>query len=965
MRAYNLAYLKEKGFFETERKAKDEYTQGEEIEYKFDPENRLAYFEDFDREEISDVVKGLKEKKTFDYYWFWEEGRVCCFRTYGEHKKFIYNLKHKRKCEWRKGKKKKLRNFSSQNPNVLFEAKDVIDLFYRRLWSLRVTLADSIEDDIGESEKIMCAQRIIDRLIFVYFLTEKGIIRVLDKNGNTVPIDTKKFFAYLLKESDCFYDTLNRIFFDFLNNRRKDNMSIRGTEEFLLRVPYLNGGLFREKSLPAPEGEIDESELAIESFDWKELIDELNKYNWIIEEFEAVEKGLDEEEMKKIEGNLTPEILGHIYEKFVIEISELDEIEIEKLKETHKKKLKKGRKKVGGYYTPQDVTRYISQNVLWPLLSERVGVEEEFDSFEEFFKTYKNSEETLEKANNILKNVKILDPAVGSGHFLLTIAEIIRNWRRKCGEKIPEHDLRMEIVTDNLYGIDIMGGAVEICKLRLWLWIIAGSESAEHVEPLPNIEFNYRQGNSLVGFIEPPWEDTESVGNYVLRTKKEKQHKLKGPKRKQTVFDQGDPISEVMKKRKELIDEYKTSSKSPEEIKRKIEEKSKPLRKKIDEKFAKRIQDFTDLKREDVESLNPFHWGFEFYDVFNSEAPDESGFDIVVGNPPYGIDVLGKEEEEILAEYRASGCGDIAGFFFERELDLLAEGGRLGNVIAGSLATNRRMTPVRDLMREKGSFSLAFFGIRPAKLFPDNDERVCIVIGEKDDPKPIKTAGNIRFVKEERPNIFNNLNYTNTDGLLLGRKIGIRQNKEETRLPKLGSKTARNILEKLKKVGISHRKLEDVEGQGDYNLEYRKSARYWIHALYEFPYESTMIEKLCFPSEEERNYILLCLNSSLFYLYWCVYGNNRHIQKTILNPFPVPRKKIIEEKSDKIRKLSDEIVERHLETFQPQKGVVGEFNSGKCKDYIDRIDDFLARIYRLDEKEASFVKGYDSHLRSE
>lgn len=292
MEKYDLDFLKERGFFEESYENEDEYEPGKSIEYLFDPQHRVAYYEesDFERENISGIVKNLRKKRNFDLYWFWEEGRVFAFRTFGENKRFIYNLSHSLGTDWEKSKKDKLEKFSSDNPEVLFEVKDVIDHFYSQLWNLRIGIAESIEEDISENEKIMSAQRLIDRLIFIYFLGEKGVIRVIDDAGEELKVKTRKLFKRLLGSSDDFYKTLNKIFFDYLNSKERNDMPLEGETDFSLHIPYLNGGLFREKTLKTKAGTVKESGLEIKGFAWKELIEELNSYNWIIEDFSTKEK---------------------------------------------------------------------------------------------------------------------------------------------------------------------------------------------------------------------------------------------------------------------------------------------------------------------------------------------------------------------------------------------------------------------------------------------------------------------------------------------------------------------------------------------------------------------------------------------------------------------------------------------------------------------------------------------------
>lgn len=1015
---FDLDFLRDKGFFrEVETvKGKDEYSQGNEVEYLYDSKNKIAYFDNFNRDEIPEIVKGLKRRKNFDYYWFWEEGRVCAFRTFGENKQFIYNLDHSLGSEWVRGKQDKLRNFSPSNPDILFEVKEVIDRFYSNLWNLRIKLAESIEEDIGENEKIMTAQRLIDRLIFIYFLGEKGIVKGIDKTGNTLDIDVKKLFNLLLEKSEDFHETLNQIFFQYLNNKKKSDMPISGSEGFSLYIPYLNGGLFREKILETSDGTLKESNLEIKNFEWKELIDELNNYNWIIEEFQAQEE-------ENVFGNLTPEVLGHIYEKFVISVSELKDFSIKELKTTEKGDLKKGNKKIGAYYTPEDVTRYITENTIFSFLKSKLGVNNA-ENFQEFYERYGDDEKTLKNVGEALSDISVLDPAVGSGHFLMSAAELLADWRKKCGYNGEDYSLRRDIIINNLFGVDIMEGAVEICKLRLWLWLIASQKHGEDPEPLPNIEFNIREGNSLIGFAEKK----ATVGKNESLFTHEFKNKLQEYKEKVERYKKSHNGAQKLKSRldelnskmqEQLNDWYikTTDLRTGEELNnlhdvlQVIDKHTKPSGRgdiQINLKFGQDISDETkealkslglrvwskkatlnikttdisskklsniakkveteelddislerDLSVVDLEQLNPFHWVMEFPSIFDNEE----GFDVTIGNPPYGRDVLSAKEKVFLSNYKADGCGDISGYFLEREFQLTKKDTSIGNVMAGSLAVNKSMTPVRDLMEDLGDFRLAFFGTRPAKLFPGNEERVCIIIGTKGNPSPIKTAKNFRLTKERRSTLFKDLEFTSSEGLVLGSGIGQRENNEETRLPKLGSSTKRDILLKLKEHAINGRKIGDVIGNGDYKLRYRSSAGYWLTALKDFPYSSTMVKDLIFNNKTKRDLVLIILNSSLYYTFWTVYGNNRHVFRDLIDKFPLPSREIMEERKEEIETLAEEIDECLRNNFDPDTGRMGEFNAQMCKQKIDEIDDLLGELYGFESNQIEFIKTYDSHIR--
>jgi hypothetical protein len=295
----------------------------------------------------------------------------------------------------------------------------------------------------------------------------------------------------------------------------------------------------------------------------------------------------------------------------------------------------------------------------------------------------------------------------------------------------------------------------------------------------------------------------------------------------------------------------------------------------------------------------------------------------------------------------------------------LEKNGKIGNILAGSLAVNRSMTSVRDLMRASGRFSLAYFGTRPSRLFPDNEERVVLVIGEKrTGPTPIQTSTNYRFTSDQRDSLFEEITYESTEGLLLGNRIGLRSKNGQTRLPKIGHKMKRKILIRLRDYSNKFSILGDILRPGSHTLEYRQSAGYYIHALREFPYHSTKIRQLSFLAPEQRDFGLLILNSSLYYLFWTTYGNNRDLTKSLISPFPYPNEKSLLNYKQRIIKLAKIVNDSQLAVFNPNKGRVGEFRTSKCRHILDRVDVFLAKVYGLSDPEFAYVLNYDRHIRS-
>jgi len=260
---------------------------------------------------------------------------------------------------------------------------------------------------------------------------------------------------------------------------------------------------------------------------------------------------------------------------------------------------------------------------------------------------------------------------------------------------------------------------------------------------------------------------------------------------------------------------------------------------------------------------------------------------------------------------------------------------------------------------------MALFGTRPAKIFPGVEIRVMIFLGKKDEPKKrgtIFTTEAIKFTSDMRSSLLQNLSFESTEGLTLG-KERIGDGLEDVSLPKVGNSIIRNILLKLKRE--SSIVMKDRINKPEFNkeMEFRKTGGYWLNALEEMPYKSTKIEVVRFENPVEKDFAILLINSSLFYLYWSTYGNLRDLPRSLLEKFPFPSMEKLNQKQKEIHELNVKVSECLLRSFLPETGRVGEFRTAKCRDVIDLIDDFLGKIYGLDTAETEFVKRYDSHIR--
>ena len=771
--AYDYDFLREKGLFRDPVSTSEPYDGDKTVEYVQDTDNKFFYTEDFDRDEIADIFRGLREKRDFDYYWFWEEGRVCCLRTRGENPQFIYNLDHDLGSEWVKGKEQKLEEFDRNNKNVLFDVKEVIDHFYKRLWDHRIALAKSMPVEIDDHARIMAAQRTIDRLMFTYFLAENGVLMGVDRGGKTGALRPSGLFERLLDDSDDFKTTLDDLFFEYISKQSKNDLKPAEAKEYSIRVPYLNGGLFRERDIETSGETFSEREVGVSGFDWENLIDDLNDYNWIIT------PDPEQDDAESI-GNLTPEVLGHVYEKFVITISRIDEISIDELRTTTKGDLKQGNKKVGAYYTPEEITSYIAERTTFEYLKDELDLDE-FDTFDAFYDEMADNQAVLSEVAETLSDISILDPAVGSGHFLMSAAEIVFEWRKKCESESDEYNLKREIVTENLYGVDILEGAGEICKLRLWLWLISARKDGMDGEPLPNIDFNIRQGDSLIGFnrAEARVDDQrlliaerlkmeldnyrEQLDDYrgsrgqasglrddLISTHDTMQEQLddwfanvpeipieenvEGPGEIERLIEaaNGENVTLKLRFASPMSDELKESL---EDIGFRTWKKAANLQLSNSDIRADKPEEIFDtipredltrsfvqreLLAEDFADLEPFHWVMEFPNVFSGE--DGGGFDVVIENPPYvragTMETLKRDIYKDIYETAVEGC-DLYVPFIERSFDLLGETGKVGLITSNQFTVTdygrslRKHLPTRFGIHEVVDFTgySAFEGV--------------------------------------------------------------------------------------------------------------------------------------------------------------------------------------------------------------------------------------------------------------
>ena len=723
MTEYNLDWLKEKGFF---RKSIPLEVKGKEI--LVDEKNLLAYVEVFSNEEIEEIKKELLSQKV-RYIWFFfpPTGKLKVFRRIGEIKWFYYSDRIRRK-EFKKSREDKLNKFSPNNMNILFDIRDIVEKFYWQLWEHRILMARSIKELKEDKNKLLVVQHLIDRLIFFYFLAQLGLIRIKNEEREWV-LDrkrTREFFKWICSQlsEENLQKFLNKIFFDVLGQVKESGFVseefVVGGESFSIVSPCLNGGLFVEEKI---EG-IPERKIRISGIG-KLILEVLNNYNWIIgEEFP---------EEEDVIGDLTPEIIGHIYEKFVVSLEQIGigKINLEDIK-TVKEELKYGRKKIGAYYTPEEITNYISMKTIYPYIRDKLKEKFGKDGEVLLFKKDNFNKQELEMLKylyfEILTKIKICDNACGSGSFLIAAGRVLLPIYKKVLEilekglgddrdvkevlsnikKSPTRNYYIvrQIIVNNLYGVDIMEGAVEIAKLRFWLWLISQVDpkkiEGKRIETLPNLDFNLMVGNSLIGFVDI--EDADFPIEIERKTKKARWISLRERYYPLTEFSKEGKIDRVswLKRLTEQKQKFKTlPAHEAIKLKEKLNKELERAREFLNEKFynmlkAKGIK----ISKEEFLELKPFHWGFEFYEVFDLEKPkEERGFDIIIGNPPYVENKkMNQVEKDILKRNYVSAYKlfDYAVIFIERSYQLLKRNGFFSYIVTNKFVSTDYGVKLRE-----------------------------------------------------------------------------------------------------------------------------------------------------------------------------------------------------------------------------------------------------------------------------
>ena len=561
-----------------------------------------------------------------------------------------------------------------------------------------------------------------------------------------------------------------------------------------------------------------------------------------------------------------------------------------------------------------------------------------------------------------IERVTILDPTCGSGAFLFAALNILEPLYEAClarmeafvddlersGKKhrpekytdfrqvlanVDAHPNRRyfilkSIILYNLFGVDIMEEAVEICKLRLFLKLaaqVAPVTSARNfgIEPLPDIDFNIRAGNTLVGYSS--YDQAEKAITSTL----DLDNSMEGIAARASDLQQTYDIFRL----RQIESDGSVSTEHKQELRQRLKALEGELNRHLAIQYGVKVGDQAAYDRW-IRTHQPFHWFIEFHGVIK-----EGGFGIVLGNPPY-ISSRRVRKTYTTRGYVTEQCPDIYAWIIERSTSLVSLDGRFGMIVPLSLTFSGGFQPLRSLLSEQfGSNWFSSFARIPAALFSAAVRvRNTIHLGCRRGGKSAYTTSTHRWFEEARSHLVENMHYAEFtpsiwDGLV----------------PKLSHERLLHALESAKRNFSSLERYRSTL-QSNHPLYFRKSAYNWISfSLAPAPcydangkrIQASDSGEVSFDDPTTRDHAHTLLNGKIGLLWWAIVGDDFHVTLSNLAsiPFPVDRMGTLGDKRSEALRYALEAAMQDNLVFKLNAGKrIGNYNLAKCRDISDKSD---------------------------
>jgi len=911
----------------------------------------------------------------------------------------------------------------------VFDVSILNKKFYKELSNWYFWAMDNVEfPDDGEKRKDVRNAtnliRLITRIIFIWFIKEKNLVpeKLFNKNEVNDIIDD---FNKNKKSGNYYRAILQNLFFGTLNQKmgerkfakdgghedKETNREEYGVktlwrygslfkiskleaEKLFKDIPFLNGGLFdcldkeneknrtiyvdgfsrnpgKQAFVPdylffGEETEVDLNEIygtKNKTYSAEGLINILNSYKFTIAENTPTEEDVA----------LDPELLGKVFENLLASYNP-------ETKTT-------ARKQTGSFYTPREIVNYMVDESLIAYLKTKLDDEtEETDHLlHRLFKH--NDDQPFEDKDKVLKivrafdEIKILDPAVGSGAFPMGVLNKVvhvlsklnpdnSEWQelqlKKIDKKMAEttdkpelkelDKLRDDIIkafTDNeadyprklyliencIYGVDIQPIAIQICKLRFFISLIVDQKVDRRkdnhgIRPLPNLETKFVSANTLIGLDKPNQGGIEEI--FI------------------------EPLKKLLLKVRHEHFSAKTRNEKLACIK-----KDKEIRKQIADVLIQNHYKATDANK---------IADFDLYDQNKSSDwfdPEwmfgiKEGFDVVIGNPPYGAELSASHKKYFTEKYTSAktikgiqkGSIDTFSLFVEKGLSILNFKSNIHFIVPMSITSSDSMSGLHKLIEEDCSLiKISSFSVRPQPVFENAVVNTSIMFFEKK-PKPLKR---ILMTKMYRKS--NNISLNELVEKL--EFADVKDFKIIGRYPKISEEIEKSILKKIFSIKLKIKDLFDENGAPIY---YRTTGGRYFKVITNYSTGSTK-EKPIFIKKEHRDSIGATMSSNLFFWYYQIYSNNLDLKGYEIESFPFPSEKISSKRSDinnfYLKYLED--IEKNVCIRKTEKYAnidsFKEYKISKSKHLIDKIDDIICPLYGLTPEETEFIKNYEIEFR--
>ena len=802
-------------------------------------------------------------------------------------------------------------------------------------------------------------KKLLGRIVFLHFLQKKGWLGVpagKDWGEGDRDFMLRLFLNASTHQKDNFLDDiLEPLFSDGLDHDRSGKGDIFDTKVegyHNCRIPYLNGGLFERDS-------DDQKACRFPASYFESLLTMLSQYNFTI----------DENDPNDAEVGVDPEMLGRIFENLL---------------EDNKDK--------GAYYTPKEIVQYMCRESLIAYLQTDQR-EEDKERIRQFVTTH-DAEVLGSLRSDIdqkLIDVKICDPAIGSGAFPMGLLRELFFCRSAIEPNIAENaaNIKRHIIQNNIYGVDIERGAVDIARLRFWLSLIVDEKSPE---VLPNLDYKIMRGNSLLTTFNDRHINLDTKGQKHIKVNEMNEEKKKLYKLKQLYYNATGVNKlqldvDIKKSILRLIAHqlgYESRSwlqkkdtqgnlfpqQMPfEEVKQQLPPDQLKSINECEDLYKKLCNQNIPLAERAQIDIRFFDWRMMFTEVFDTSLsrPSKGGFDIVIGNPPYGA----KYDDETKLYYKRNyltaksikgiqkASLDTYTLFIELGYNLLCKHGSFAYIVPISLTSSDSLTGVhRILMENCDTIHISSYAVRPKPVFENAVVNTSILLFQKTET-PCQHLYSTKMHRKgnrfDLQRLIENLQFVDVIGQTL-----------YGRIPKIGSEIEKRILMKL----FNQKKLGSIMKNSGSPVVYRFAGGRYFKVVTNYRNGSSAERTIYFDSKHLADAIGCILSSNLSFWFYQIFSDNLNWKNYEIENFTIPQLSMENivflnqlysryladiEANANTRKTSGEST-YNVDSFKEYKIV-------RSKSIIDEIDDYICPLYGLTPEETEYIKNYELEFR--